>query len=445
MRGIHAWLAVILGLFASLALRAEERETLSDFEKPGLADQFVAVRQITVSREPVAAMAPAEGPAGQAMAARTEGKSGVYSKPIAWKKDLLNASDLEMWIHRSRVEMARGPSTVEFQFIETDGQTKFWRKVEIDHAGWKKVSVPLRWFQWGDGRIPRWDRVTRWGIYFRDRADLQIDDVRLVRQDDPDIATPQPDDLRQIAFPEIPEKDVRVVGRGDFLVLTDEPALDVEKLMSHLAAVKKQLAADVPLPPSPPWPAPLIIFRTRAEYEAFPGRFAAKLNAGSVIPRTTGYTIQGISTSYWDESFGTLRPVYTHEIIHALLARELRLPNRSDWFQEGMAVHYQLQFHPQEDFAQILERGLADSTLRTPFAELTNGKPISQSRYWQAATLVELLMQDKKYQPQFPALLRAFDENASTELGKHLELLKTNWDDLSSDWQKFCREKYQVK
>jgi len=445
MNHLHRICLVVSLLGIAAALRAEELETLNDFEKPGLADQFTAVARITLSREPIARMSPAGGPAGQALAATTDGNAGLVTKPGVLKKSLLNASDVEFWVYRSAAEKDRGQSIIELQFLEADGKAQFVRSVELDHSGWKKVSLPLRWFHWGEGRVPRWDRVDRWGVLFRDKANLQIDEVKLVRQDDPDIALPQPEDLRRLAFPEVPEGEVRVVIRGDLLLLTDAPDLDVDKLAAHLTEVKKQVTTDLSLPPAPPWPVPAMVFRTRAEYEAFPPRLAAKLLRTAAPPRSTGFTVQGISTSFWDEKFGTLRPVYTHEFVHALLSRELSLPNRTEWFQEGMAVNYQLKFHPQDDYAEIVAAGLADPSKRLPLSELASGKPIPQSRYWQAATLVELLMLDKKYQPQFAPFLRAISQSGSTELRPQLRLWNVGWEELNDDWRKFCAEKYKAQ
>lgn len=429
----------------SLAAFAEERETLSDFEKGGLADQFVAVRQITLAREPIAANAPANGPAGHAVAARTAGNAALFSKPLGLKKNLLNASDIEFWVYRPAAEKDRA-STIEVQFLEADAKARFWRKVDLDHVGWRKISLPLRWFQWGEGRIPRWDRVDRWGVLFRNRAEVQIDEVKLVRQADPDIALPQPEDLRTLAFPMDAEKQSRLVSRGDILLATNAPDLEVDKLANHLLEVKKQVAAELQLPAAPPWPAPMIVFQTRAEYEAFPPQLAAKLNGAAAAPRSTGYTIQGIATSFWDPQFGSLRPVYTHEFVHAILSREVSLPNRNDWFQEGLAVHYQLQFHPQADFGQIVRQGIADPAFRAPLAELASGKAIQQNRYWQAATLVELLLKDKKYQPQFGPLIRALAESGSTDLGPQLpRLYKVDWEELTTNWRKYCEAAYAPK
>src|SRR5690606_13700444 len=219
---------------------------------------------------------------------------------------------------------------------------------------WKKFSLPLRYFRWSDGRIPRWDRIATWGFWFRDGAQVQIDDVVLLRQDDPDSALLQPADYRALAFPDSKEADVRILERDRLLLATNARALDLEKLAAHLALVDRQLHDDFPHLDDAPWPATLLVFETREQFQAFTPRFAQRMQSEAAPPRSGGYTVRGISTSYWDETLGTLRPVYTHEFIHSALARGMGLQNKNEWLQEGLATHYQLRFHPQKNFNAIV-------------------------------------------------------------------------------------------
>ncbi|MDQ3621808.1 MAG: hypothetical protein M3463_04865 [Verrucomicrobiota bacterium] len=152
--------------------------------------------------------------------------------------------------------------------------------------------------------------------------------------------------------------------------------------------------------------APLLVFSSRDAYRAFPARLAAKLNAEATVPRAGGFTVFGIATSFWDPEQGSLRPVYTHEFVHALLSDRLRLDNRGEWLHEGLASRYQLRFHPQENFGAIVADGLAAASRRLPLERLCDGQPIPSNRYWQALTVAGMLLQQEKYAPRAGRLFK---------------------------------------
>jgi hypothetical protein len=417
---------------------AEEREVLSDFEQPGLAQQFEALAKIQLSREPIAEAAPAAGPTGTALRAKLEGQGTFVTKNGALKQDLLNASDVELWIHRSADDAEGGAATLEVQFFEPDGQARFWSKLTVDHTGWKKHTLPLRWFRWGEGRIPRWDKIDRWGLTFRDPTDVQIDNVALVRQDDPDAALPQVDDYATLAFPEAKPAATKKYEADGLKLLTNALELDVERLGEHLQKVQREVEADCGKLSPHAWPATMIVFATQEEYRAFFPRLAAQYRAEMAPPKSAGFTAIGVAASYWDAAQGTLRPVYTHEFVHAALSRHSGLPNHGEWLQEGLASMYQLRHHPQADFDKILRTSLAKGEYE-PLPALAAGDRIAMNRYWQAATLCELLAQDKKYQGKLPRLIAGFSERGKTELASQCkEALGVDMEELEADWKHWC-------
>ncbi len=348
------------------------------------------------------------------------------------------------WVYRSGDEAQAHPkSTLDVQFIEADGKARFTRKVELDHRGWKQVSLPLAWFRWGEGRSPRWDQVARLGFSFRDPARVWLDNVGTVAGDAAHGAELTTDQLREVAFPGRPASEVRVVERAKVCLLTDAPELNVDELVSHLAKVSAAVYRDLPQL-VPPAEAPrLIVFRTRETYAAFPPRLAERL--GGVIaapPRSDGFTMLGIATSSWDAARGSLQTVYTHEFVHATLGRSLLLDNRGEWLHEGLASTYQLRFHPQADFANIVSQGLADridgrrwkrsAAARRQLRSMRTGKG---QPWW------GLLAPGDRYRDGFPKLLEEFKKSGSTDLGPHLNtLFKVSWDDLTADWIAYCRK-----
>ena len=150
--------------------------------------------------------------------------------------------------------------------------------------------------------------------------------------------------------------------------------------------------------------------------------------------------MHGISASSWDDKLRTLRPVYTHEFVHGQLSRGIRLPSRGDWLHEGLASRYQLQFYPQQGFAAIVKAGASDDGLHLPLDKLCSGASIPTDRYWQAATVVEMMLTHDKYRPQIARLFGEFQKVGSTNLAGHLKpVLNTDWDGLTADWKAYCQ------
>jgi hypothetical protein len=160
-------------------------------------------------------------------------------------------------------------------------------------------------------------------------------------------------------------------------------------------------------------------------------------------PKADGFTFMGCATGSWKESYGTLRPTYTHEFVHALIARAALLQNRTEWFQEGLANHYQLLLHPQQGLGDVVMKGVETPGWHLPLQRLCDGDRIPVNRYWQAVTIVEMLLVSPRYRDRLADLLRAFQAAGSTDLEPHLEpILGVDWDGFTADWRVYCRATY---
>ena len=148
---------------------------------------------------------------------------------------------------------------------------------------------------------------------------------------------------------------------------------------------------------------------------------------------------------FWSEKFGTLRPVYTHEYVHALITKTLFLPSQGSWLHEGLASHVQIHFHPQPNLRDIVSEGIANPRLHLPLQALCNGNRISVKRYWQALTVVETLLSVDRYRQNLPRLLHAFQQSGSTDLTSQLELaFPVSWEKFTDTWYRFCRTHYPL-
>ena len=79
----------------------------------------------------------------------------------------------------------------------------------------------------------------------------------------------------------------------------------------------------------------------------------------------------------------------------------------------------------------------------TPFARLCNGESIPTNRYWQAMTLVDMLLSHEDYRNRLPKMMAAIQESRSTNLEPILQpVLGKTWQELTDDWRDHCRQKY---
>ena len=434
--------ALLLLLLPGSAL-GQDVVTLFDFEGERLSNEWTGIGKIEAARVELAKddLPKQGGPAGFGVRLKSVGGGGLFTKAPKLPVELLSAAEVELWIHRSADEAKAHPtSTMEVQFLEGGGPVRFFRKVELTHTGWRKVELPLKFFRWGTATIPRWNEVSRLGIWLRDAGEVQVDLVALERSKDPQAALLQADDLAAIAFPGAEAKTVRRLETDDRLVLTNVPQFDLEAFGKHLDKVEAAVLKDLPfLGPASNRPM-LVVFASEDEFRQFTPRLAARFASEAHEPRSGGFTLLGIATSSWMGD--APRPVFTHEYVHSLLSMRADLDNRGEWLQEGLANYYQLRFHPQ-DLKPIVAQGLTDAKFRLPLAELASGKPLPTNRYWQAVTLIELLVEKDPYRGNLKDLFAAFAAAGNTDLGPQLKpIYDTDWTALEAEWQKHCEAKY---
>jgi len=436
--------------FGSLALAVghARADLLSGFDTGADLQRWSAQGRITVQRTegpPGPQQAGPNGPAGSAARIDTAGSSGLFIKAGQLPPDLSDFDSLRFWVHRD--PGAAAPSTIEVRFYEANGTAWFWRKVVLDKAGWMEVVVPFKWTRWSSTRIPRWEKVNRLGIYFRDAADVLVDSFSLA--DDPppngpdDTPVLTPEDVAALAFGAAaadPEQ-VRIVSADGITVLTDAPDCEAETLRAHLAKVAAAVKADLPFADPPANPLMLVVFAAEDRYRQFPVALGERLGAGAAPTTAAGYTVQGVATSFWDPRQGTLRPVFTHEFVHALLSATLHLDNTSEWFQEGLAAHYQLRFHPQANIRAVVTESL-DAAAADTLAKVCSGARIPLDRYWVAATVCRMLLEDPALAATLPAVVAAVQKTGSTAIEPLLPVLGLSQEELDGKWRAFCRQHY---
>jgi hypothetical protein len=444
--------AAFVSFVASSLLFAQDASTKAtwDFEQHKLSDEWTAGGKIAAQRvpgeigqQPKPKRADDLIPGGQVATLDAQPGSTFALRRelprIPWER----AERISFWVARTPEEAKRDADcTLDLLFLDAANRATFSRKVVIKGSGWQQVEVPVEWIAPSPGHVGSWPEVQRLALSFREESHLSIDALQADLAAKPraaiSLATMLP-----IAFPESPAKQIKSAEREGYVVATNAVDCDPAKVADLLKPVVNQVAADLPLDP-PVAPARLLIFATREEYQKFPPRLAERFAKEAAAPKSDGFTLLGWATSSWDEKLGIQRPVFVHEFVHSLLESRLRLANTGEWFQEGLATHYQLQRYPQKNVPQLIQDGIARE--QYDLKALTSGKPIAITTYWQAATLCSLLVRDPVYQPKLKELIGAFQKSQSTALEPHLAtVLKVDFDQLTTDWKKHCREAFPVK
>ena len=444
-----AWMVVATLLTGLAKAPVASAEVVAGFETGADLQRWSAQGKIRVERTegpPAPDKAGDAPPAGGAARIETEGNSGLFIKAGELPRDLTEFDTLRFWVHRDPAAAA-APSTVEVRFYEADGGAWFWRKVVLDQPGWTQVEVPFRWTRWSPARIPRWKKVNRLGLFFRDAADVFVDSFTLA--DEPPPNGPEekpvlnPHDVATFGFGAAAADPDKVrIGRADEItVITDARDCEIDKLLQHLGNVASAVKADLPFAAAAASPVTLLVFAEEDQYKEFPVKLAERLGAQAGPAMSSGFTVQGIATSSWDPRHGTLRPVYAHEFVHALLSATLDLDNKGEWLQEGLASHYQLRFHPQANFRAIVIDGLKGADPGV-LKQVCSGNRIPLHHYWIAGTLCRMLIEDSELATKLPAVVAAIQKSGSTAMESLLPVLGLSWQELDEKWRAFCREKY---
>lgn len=356
--------------------------------------------------------------AGLSLHAR--GRGGPQGEPIRLRLGLLNGG---------RRLILQRPITVR-----ADGE-------------WHAIELPLEQFRWG-GIAGAWAEARSLSVRIESPFEtVWLDDVRLAARKPRDRTGTER--LRTLAFA---DRDARLAEADGMLVATDAPDLgeaDVTRLLGKMRqsrAVIRRLFGDAVRPTDAPTPAALLIFADRQGQAAFWTRAGEAWGARVVPPTAGGYTIQDVATGSYDAAADRDRPVWLHEAVHAVVARDLRLAPGSaahGWLQEGLANYVQLCVHPQSLPADVYPRQFAAGVqdrpqalfrpLRQVMTERTTGR-----QYAQVASLVAFLIEQRAAWLPPIALGLADGE----PIDKVLARCGTDFEKLEAEWLAWGRKRF---
>jgi hypothetical protein len=325
----------------------------------------------------------------------------------------LQHSDRATLLIRAEDASADAPVEVELAFYDAAHGNRFWRPLSFEDSEWHELDIDLAHLRYDRGTIPRWEDVTSWGLVFRTAGTIAV--RGLVLWQDGSNASPYltDQDLRK-NFPA--PSQVRFSDRAPFVVLTDEPKLDLDNVLDALTEMDTRMRRRFPDMPTPDRPVPLLVFSTEEGYRSFWKRFAEQTGSGArPLPEDEGYTWMGIATAWYSDEYGPVRPTYVHEASHALLERSAGLAAQRSWLFEGLGVFDQLEVSRQ-DLRPVYSRGLRRTQLRMPLEELISGDPIPTSRYWQATLFMEWILVDPERTAALGAALEDMRQRGSADL-----------------------------
>ncbi len=433
---------LIIGMAACLVSYSAEERVLIDFGKADISSVFNEAQGglvFSLDDCPKELEGADKGlRSGKVLSIKSPAKGFLYTKDGILPQDLDECESISVEIYSS---FENAPAVFEIQFIEGVGKSKFWRKVELAKAGLTKVAVPLRFMRQSSERTPSWKNVRHLGFFFRTGLDLSVISITLLSKTGK-TAVISPEELSEIAFPETPASQVKIVKDKDFIIVSNSKELEIESLEKKMGELFGKVKKDfegikTSVPDSPPT---LAVFATQDEYRKFTPRFAEMLLGSASPPTSGGYTVNSIATSSWDPSKGTMRPVYFHEMLHSWMDKVCGFPSSNgDWIQEGFANYYQLMFFPQDDLGQIILDGIGNPKMHMPLKELCSGKRIPMDRYWQALSVIAMLENKDGYKEKMPKLLEVLLERRSTDLNPVInDVLGVDMGKFSSDWKEFC-------
>jgi hypothetical protein len=386
-----------------------EAKMVENFEQPGkLGDSWMASEGMRLERVLVPVTVKHEGVDDNILQVDAVA-GGYFATQPNFHRRRFHAATAVKFRAEAPNATAANPLVFEFQVYSTERRAWRWRKVTIDGPGWRTIELPTRFFRHSPSSHVKWEETRQLAFMFRNAGRLNVDMIELVDAPYGDFpAELLPKEIGRMAF----GSKARIHRGKHFMIITDEPRLKPTLTFEALDHMKSLLMADFPGLRSPPRPPVLLIFSKEARYREFWGQLAEAFNSTGPRPESDGYSMLGISGSFFDPRQGSIRPVFAHEGCHALLTHAVGLASEGDWLQEGLATYYQLRCGKQ-DLGPLAKRLIAERSL-VPLGQLLNGKPIDVAQYAQAALFIDWIMAHPTRKARLLPAMRAMAKQGST-------------------------------
>jgi hypothetical protein len=357
----------------------------------------------------------------------------------------------------ARLRASTTQPTIHVTWLGLDAKAEpiFQRRFSLKPGEqWMSIDEPLRAWRWSEQRIGDWDEVKELALRIDspDVKQLDLDDVRLEGKAAPDARAKW---LLDLAF-SADRPPLRTAECEGLMVATDAADAFADEDLGRLIGDMKQARSSIrrvfgdAVRPTDDVgsPAMLIIFANDNERSGFFDRLGEAWDAKIARHNAQGYTVHDIATAIYVKELGVRRPVYLHEAVHAIVARELRLqvgyaPHTA--LQEGIANYFQLCAHPKSidrnAYVKVFAPGVdvSGKGLFKPIESLFTA-PVTTREYAQLASLVAYLVE--RDQPLLRALAKglAAGERATNILKQH----GTDWQALEDAWLAWGRRRFKT-
>jgi hypothetical protein len=293
-----------------------------------------------------------------------------------------------------------------WQIVNKNDEQIYQRMFEVKGAeGWKESEWPLSVWRWSNSKIADWSEGTKLILNIEaGDGEVRLDDIRFVPGErGAQSAMPEPDWIAKVAF----TGEFRSLNKEGFFIATDAldelSKEDLPKILEKIAPVREWLKATFKTARRPVCgesPVSLLIFKEMDGYKSFYERLGDAWNVSIGAPGAGGYTVQDISASTYSDRYGADRPVYFHELVHAVVSRELRLlpgQRRHSWLQEGLANYLQLCLYPEslprDAFVKNFSQRITNRSFFKPLRQVLTGN-ITTREYAQLASLTAFLVDE---------------------------------------------------
>lgn len=183
---------------------------------------------------------------------------------------------------------------------------------------------------------------------------------------------------------------------------------------------------------------PVLLFKSKEEYYDF-----SRLSSGSGdATATKGHAWKDYYATYYDSPND---PVHIHEATHQIFMNRLRLPGGGSWFQEGVAEYICTKPGERKAFAKQAARSGKHPDFKTFVAAddmLAGVAPIEgYQAYAMAASIIEMLREDKRFAPRFQEVVHALGRLSSKDVEGMEKVFRTAYDldlaGLQAAWKKY--------
>ncbi|MEM7453950.1 MAG: hypothetical protein AAF456_06290 [Planctomycetota bacterium] len=431
IRRLTGMLAIALCCSGTSTELSGQDIVICNFDSGSLSEWGSAHGPVEVSRIEVPSDVRHEGVSGRMIEVVSRGPCALISNNGLEQTPYTDGSAIRF---RACVPDLEADGTFVFEFRawheEMPTRAHMLSKIEVAERGWKTYELPLPWFRPQSDNWMQWEEAGQYGFMFRGSGRILIDNVELVDATREFPSERSPEDLRAVAFGEGGS-----ILRGDhFSIISDAEQLEPDVLMGQLVILFEMIKEDFPDVESPAPTICLIVFETEQGYREFWPRLGEMYKATVPVPQSSGYTLFDIPASFYLEQYESVRPVYLHEVTHALLTRTFGLAGNGNWVQEGLASHYQTRWSEQDLFELI--RPLVEQDSLGSLEEICAIEQLPLNRYGEAAMLVRWLLQDEKRRPQFIELISDQSPARSLEIADVCRgYFEVSVAELESEWK----------